>query len=41
MVGDESQMNTRISLLIRLRQEPVDEGAWHEFMQQYGRLILA
>jgi RNA polymerase sigma-70 factor (ECF subfamily) len=41
MVGDESQMSTRISLLIRLRQEPVDEGAWNEFVQQYERLILA
>jgi RNA polymerase sigma-70 factor (ECF subfamily) len=41
MIGDESQMSTRISLLIRLRQEPVDEGAWNEFVQQYGRLILA
>ncbi len=41
MAGDESQMDTRASLLIRLRQEPVDEGAWHEFVQRYGRLIFA
>jgi RNA polymerase sigma-70 factor (ECF subfamily) len=41
MSGDESQMNTRISLLIRLRQEPVDEGAWDEFVRRYGWLILA
>jgi RNA polymerase sigma-70 factor (ECF subfamily) len=41
MAGDESQMNTRLSLLIRLRQEPVDEVAWKEFVERYGRLILA
>ena len=34
-------MSTRISLLIRLRQEPVDEGAWDEFVRRYGGLILA
>ncbi len=41
MSRDESQMSTRISLLIRLRQEPVDEGAWDEFVRRYGGLILA
>ena len=41
MVGDESGMSTRVSLLIRLRQQPVDEGAWNEFVQRYGRLISA
>ena len=41
MVGDDSQMSTRTSLLIRLRQDPVDQGAWNEFTRQYGPLILA
>jgi RNA polymerase sigma-70 factor (ECF subfamily) len=41
MVGDESEMSTRTSLLYRLRQEPVDEGAWNDFVQRYGPLILA
>jgi RNA polymerase sigma-70 factor (ECF subfamily) len=41
MECDESEMSTRISLLIRLRREPVDEGAWNEFVRRYGRLILA
>jgi RNA polymerase sigma-70 factor (ECF subfamily) len=40
MPGDESQLSTRISLLIRLRQQPADEGAWDEFVRRYGRLIL-
>jgi RNA polymerase sigma-70 factor (ECF subfamily) len=39
MVGDESQMRTRASLLIRLRQDPADEGAWNEFVSRYGPLI--
>ena len=29
------------SLRIRLRQGPVDQGAWNEFTRQYGLLILA
>jgi RNA polymerase sigma-70 factor (ECF subfamily) len=41
MVGDESQLSTRTSLLYRLRQEPVDEAAWSDFAQRYGPLILA
>jgi RNA polymerase sigma factor (sigma-70 family) len=41
MVGDDSQMSTRISLLIRLRQQPADERAWDDFVGRYGRLILA
>jgi RNA polymerase sigma-70 factor (ECF subfamily) len=41
MAGDDSQMKTRASLLIRLRQEPADEGAWHEFVERYGRQIFA
>ena len=41
MIGDEAQMDTRVSLLIRLRQEPTDQRAWDEFAQRYGRLIGA
>jgi RNA polymerase sigma factor (sigma-70 family) len=41
MMGDEAQMDTRVSLLIRLRQEPADQRAWDEFAQRYGRLIGA
>jgi RNA polymerase sigma-70 factor (ECF subfamily) len=40
MEGDEAQLSTRISLLIRLRREPADEGAWDEFVRRYGRLVL-
>jgi RNA polymerase sigma-70 factor (ECF subfamily) len=40
-MGDDSQMMTRVSLLVRLRQEPADERAWDEFMRRYGPLILA
>jgi RNA polymerase sigma factor (sigma-70 family) len=41
MLGDDWQLTTRISLLLRLRQEPADNGAWNEFVDRYGRLILA
>ena len=41
MIGDEAQMDTRVSLLIRLRQEPTDQRAWDEFAQRYGGLIGA
>jgi RNA polymerase sigma factor (sigma-70 family) len=41
MVADDSQMSTRTSLLIRLRQEPADQGAWNEFVERYGEMILA
>lgn len=30
---------TDVSLLLRLRQEPVDQRAWSEFVQRYGRRI--
>ncbi len=36
MVSDESQMDTRVSLLIRLRQEPTDQRAWDEFASGMG-----
>jgi RNA polymerase sigma factor (sigma-70 family) len=41
MIGDEAQMDTRVSLLIRLRREPTDQRAWDEFARRYGRLIEA
>jgi RNA polymerase sigma factor (sigma-70 family) len=41
MAGDDSQMSTRTSLLIRLRQEPADQGAWDEFVRRYGEMIVA
>jgi RNA polymerase sigma factor (sigma-70 family) len=41
MEGDEPQLSTRTSLLIRLRQEPVDQAAWNEFVERYGPLVLA
>jgi RNA polymerase sigma-70 factor (ECF subfamily) len=41
MLGDEAQLSTRISLLMRLGQEPIDEGAWSEFVDRYGPLMLA
>jgi RNA polymerase sigma factor (sigma-70 family) len=41
MIGDEPQMDTRVSLLIRLRREPTDQRAWDEFAERYGRLIGA
>jgi RNA polymerase sigma factor (sigma-70 family) len=34
-------MDTRVSLLIRLRREPTDQRAWDEFAQRYGGLIEA
>ncbi len=39
MIGDEAEMDTRVSLLIRLRREPADERAWDEFARRYGGLI--
>jgi RNA polymerase sigma-70 factor (ECF subfamily) len=41
MADDESQLNTRVSLLFRLRQQPTDERAWDEFVRRYGPLFLA
>jgi RNA polymerase sigma factor (sigma-70 family) len=41
MIGDEAQLDTRVSLLIRLRQEPTDQRAWDEFAGRYGWLIGA
>jgi RNA polymerase sigma factor (sigma-70 family) len=41
MIGDEAQMDTRVSLLIRLRREPADQRAWDEFARRYGPQIRA
>jgi RNA polymerase sigma factor (sigma-70 family) len=41
MEGDDSGLSTRISLLLRLRQEPDNQGAWAEFVQRYGPLIYS
>jgi RNA polymerase sigma-70 factor (ECF subfamily) len=41
MAGDSSQMRTRASLLLRLRQEPTDQRAWDEFVARYGPNIAA
>jgi RNA polymerase sigma-70 factor (ECF subfamily) len=41
MLGDEAQLDTRASLLIRLSREPTDQRAWEEFAERYGRLIRA
>ena len=41
MMGDEAQLDTRVSLFIRLRREPTDQRAWDEFAQRYERLICA
>ena len=39
MIGDEAQMDTRVSLLIRLRREPTDQRAWDEALSE--PLLLA
>jgi RNA polymerase sigma factor (sigma-70 family) len=41
MSSDDSQMKTRASLFLRLRQEPADQDAWNEFVQRYGGQISA
>jgi RNA polymerase sigma factor (sigma-70 family) len=39
MPADDSQLRTRASLLLRLRAEPDNQGAWEEFVARYGPLI--
>jgi RNA polymerase sigma-70 factor (ECF subfamily) len=41
MTDGDSQMSTRVSLLVRLRHEPADEQAWDEFVRRYRPLLLA
>lgn len=41
MSGDDSSLRTRVSLLLRLRQEPDNQAAWGEFVQRYGPQIYA
>ena len=31
--------STRVTLLVRLRQDPYDPAGWHEFVDRYGPLI--
>lgn len=38
---DGSVANTRISLLVRLREDPADQQAWAEFVERYGRKVFA
>src|SRR5262249_15846128 len=37
----DSSLQTRASLLLRLRQTPPDQEAWAEFVDRYGRRIHA
>ena len=37
----DSSLQTRVSLLLRLRQSPPDQAAWAEFVERYGRRIHA
>jgi RNA polymerase sigma factor (sigma-70 family) len=39
MPVDDSQLRTRVSLLLRLRARPDDQAAWQEFVGRYGPLI--
>jgi RNA polymerase sigma factor (sigma-70 family) len=41
MSADDSEMRTRVSLLLRLRQEPSDGAAWNEFVARYGPQLTA
>lgn len=36
---DEHSPSTHITLLRRLRAEPTDQAAWHDFVERYGPLI--
>jgi RNA polymerase sigma-70 factor (ECF subfamily) len=38
-VPDLNPSQTRVSLLVRLRQGPRDQAAWHEFVDRYGHKI--
>jgi RNA polymerase sigma-70 factor (ECF subfamily) len=40
-VDEPSSLRTRASLLLRLQQAPTDQAAWTEFVDRYGRQILA
>ena len=39
-VVEPVQQSTRSSLLARLRQEPTDQAAWSQFVDQYGPCVL-
>jgi RNA polymerase sigma-70 factor (ECF subfamily) len=40
-MAEDSDLRTRRSLLLRLRQEPDDPAAWAAFVRRYGPLLLA
>jgi RNA polymerase sigma factor (sigma-70 family) len=40
-MDDTPSSQTSPTLLGRLRQQPSDQAAWEEFVERYGRLILA
>lgn len=39
-MSEPQEMTTRVSLLVRLRDDPSDQAAWCEFVDQYGRQIV-
>jgi RNA polymerase sigma-70 factor (ECF subfamily) len=41
MTADDSALQTRASLLLRLRTTPDDQAAWKEFVTRYAPLIYA
>src|SRR5580704_3619213 len=40
-MDDTGSSRTSPTLLGRLRQQPSDQAAWDQFVERYGRLILA
>src|SRR5438552_17230363 len=40
-MDDTPSAQTSPTLLGRLRQQPSDQAAWEQFVERYGRLILA
>jgi len=40
-MDDTPSAQTSPTLLGRLRQQPSDQAAWEQFVDRYGRLILA
>ena len=40
-MDDTPSSQTSPTLLGRLRQQPSDQAAWEQFVERYGRLILA
>jgi hypothetical protein len=38
-MGKAAGSATDVSLLLRLRRDPSDQAAWHDFVQRYGRRV--